>query len=236
MEVTKIFLVFSFIAAIRAGEGEKLCPRVHFLEIDLDPEIGIPIEKDCAFSHNCAKVKCEAKVSGHKLTMSAELKKCDEHLMLAVTLKEPQSDLDWSHTLRDGEKAKLPYKPKSFSGGYNPVSHASLFIKVGIKKSNGSNFNYTVALVGQVTVFGETSHINFVLLQGKSPSFSTGDCGSWFSRQPGYIKGLVIGIPLFILVLVGIVVAVWCYRRRREGLTFTIGKSRVPMQQLINEI
>jgi len=115
------------------------------LEIDLDPEIGIPIEKDCAFSHNCAKVKCEAKVSGHKLTMSAELKKCDEHLMLAVTLKEPQSDLDWSHTLRDGEKAKLPYKPKSFSGGYNPVSHASLFIKVGIKKSNGSNFNYTVS-------------------------------------------------------------------------------------------
>ena len=63
--------------------------------------------------------------------------------MLAVTLKEPQNDMDWSHTLRDGEKAKLPYRPKSLGGG--SLSHASFFIKVGIKKTNGSNFIYTVS-------------------------------------------------------------------------------------------
>ena len=50
-----------------------------------------------------------------------------------------------------------------------------------------------VALVGQVTVFGETSHINFVLLQGKSPSFSTGDCGEYpvFKAEVGLFKRLM---------------------------------------------
>ena len=122
---------------LTAGEGEEHCPQVQFFS-------GIPIlEKDCVFRHNCAKVKCVAKGNGHKLTMTVELKKCDEHLMLTVTLKEPQKDLDWSHNLRDGEKAKLPSTPKSLGGG--SLSHASFFIKVGIKKTNGSNFNYTVS-------------------------------------------------------------------------------------------
>ena len=134
MDLHKNFTVTEFLVfLLTAGESEKHCPQVHFFS-------GIPFpEKDCVFNHNCAKVKCVAKGNGHKLTMSAELKKCDEHLMLTVTLKEPQSDLDWSHTLKDGEKAKLLY---TFGGG--AVSHASLFIKVGIKKTNGNNFNYTV--------------------------------------------------------------------------------------------
>ena len=137
MDPYKNFMVTEFsVFLLTAGESEKHCPQVHF------GFSGNPIfEEDCVFSHNCAKVKCVAKSKfGHKFTMTVELKKCDEHLMLTVTLKDPQSDLDWSHTLKDGEKGKLP---KSFGGGV--VSHASLFIKVGIKKTNGNNFNYSVS-------------------------------------------------------------------------------------------
>ena len=80
---------------------------------------------------------------GHKLTLTLKINKCQEPLTATVTLKDPESSLDWSHTLKDGEKAEVPTNTRSFTGDL-PVSDASLFIKVGLKKINGSNINYTV--------------------------------------------------------------------------------------------
>ena len=81
---------------------------------------------------------------GHKLTMILKINRCTEPLTAAVTLQQPESNLDWLHTFKDGEKAKLSVLPSSFSGGLT-VSNATLYIKVGLKKTSGSNLNYTVS-------------------------------------------------------------------------------------------
>lgn len=80
---------------------------------------------------------------GHKLTVILKINKCTEPFTATATIRLPGRDLDWSHTFKDGEKAKLPVLPSSFSG--LGVTDATLFIKVGLKKMNGSNLNYTVS-------------------------------------------------------------------------------------------
>ena len=63
-----------------------------------------------------------------------------------MLLKNSLYDLDWSHTFKDGEKAKLKVNPGMLPGG-SEVSDDSLFIKVGLQKMNGSNLNYTVSKI-----------------------------------------------------------------------------------------
>jgi len=106
--------------------------------------------------------------------MILKINRCAEPLTATVTLQQPESNLDWSHTFRDGEKAKLPVLPSSFSGGLT-VTDATLYINVGLKKTNGSNLNYTVAMVGQVTVSDEVDPVNVTLLTGQAP-VPTGNC------------------------------------------------------------
>ena len=100
---------------------------------------------ECVSSNQCSKVTCVAATSDsadHKLTVGFEVDKCGQSLSGKVTLKQP-GVLDWSHTLGDGEKAKLPAVPGAFSGGLE-VSHASLFIKVGLQEMKGNKVTFTV--------------------------------------------------------------------------------------------
>ena len=112
------------------------CPQPNFAP-------SVPGEKHCTLSHHCSKVNCSLSGDGHKLTLTLKINKCQEPLTATVTLKDPESSLDWSHTFKDGEKAAIPTNTSSFTGGL-PVSDASLFIKVGLKRINGSNIHYTV--------------------------------------------------------------------------------------------
>ena len=96
----------------------------------------------CVSSNKCSKVTCVAESDGHKLTVGFEVNKCGQSLSGKVTLKEPD-DLDWSHTLGDGEKAKLPVVPHSFTGQLQ-VSDASLFIKVRLQEVQENHVNFTV--------------------------------------------------------------------------------------------
>ena len=79
---------------------------------------------------------------------------------------------------------------------------------------------------------------DFVLLYLTLGEKGTG--GKWFSKQPTSVKVLVIVIPVVVLVLAALGVAFYCYRNREGRLRFPIhisrGDSRVPMQQLANEI
>ena len=80
-----------------------------------------------------------------KLTLSVELNfKCDEPLSATVSLKGT-SNLDWSITFEDGEKAKLPVIPSILIMEL-PVANASLFVHVGLRKLSGGNLNYTVRI------------------------------------------------------------------------------------------
>ena len=97
----------------------------------------------CVSSNQCSKVTCVVATADHKLTVGLEVNKCGQSLRGKVTLKEPDV-LDWSHSLGDGEKAKLPAVPGSFTGDLE-VSHASLFIKVGLQEMKGNKVNFTVS-------------------------------------------------------------------------------------------
>ena len=80
---------------------------------------------------------------GYKLIVILKINGCKEPLTATVTLQQPESKWDWSHTFKNGEKAQLPTMPGSFTGGLT-VTDASLFIKVGLEKMDGNNLNYTV--------------------------------------------------------------------------------------------
>ena len=129
--------IISFFAAAESGKDSEQCPKVAFL-----PAIS---EKhgSCVLSNNCNKVKCVTQDNRHKFTITVKINKCDNPLTATVKLQQPDTDLDWSHTLKDGEKAKVPTKSSSFTGGL-PVNNAALFIQVGLKKMNGTSVNYTV--------------------------------------------------------------------------------------------
>ena len=132
---------------VAAEESDKKCPKANFL-----PDIPARQREfltHCDFSNHCSKVTCITKGGGHKLTVGVEIKKCDDEPHAAtVSLKDPSNDVDWSHTLKDGEKAKLKVTPSMFTGGL-PVTDASLFIKVGLKKINGSSLDYTVSNISK---------------------------------------------------------------------------------------
>lgn len=96
----------------------------------------------CVFSNQCSKVTCVAESGGNKLTVGFEVKKCGQSLISKVTLKHPD-DLDWSHSLGDGEKAKIPITPGSFTG-QQQVSDASLFMQVRLQELKGNSVNFTV--------------------------------------------------------------------------------------------
>jgi len=83
---------------------------------------------------------------GHKLRVILKINNCNELLTATVILQQPEKDLDWSHTFKDGEKAKLPDMPYSFSGGLTVTDAASLFTLVGLKKTNRNSLNYTVRI------------------------------------------------------------------------------------------
>lgn len=96
----------------------------------------------CVFSNQCSKVTCVSESGGYKLTVGFEVKKCGQSLIGKVTLKHPD-DLDWSHSLGDGEKAKIPTMPGSFTGQLQ-VSDASLFVQVRLQEMKGNSVNFTV--------------------------------------------------------------------------------------------
>lgn len=101
-------------------------------------------------------MECVAEVNGHKLTTGFEANKCKQSLKAKVTLQEPEDDLDFSHTLGDGEKAKLPVTPRSFTGEIS-VSDVSLFVKVKLRETPGNNVNFTVRRLPDAIA---TKHIN----------------------------------------------------------------------------
>ena len=82
---------------------------------------------------------------GHNLTLGVKLKKCHEPPSVTVTLKQAQDNgnLNWSHSLKDGDKIKVPTSGKSFTGGL-PVTESAIYVQVGLKKVNGSHINYKV--------------------------------------------------------------------------------------------
>lgn len=100
----------------------KQCPAVKF--IPEEPDAG-----KCFFSQKCSKLKCVAEAGGHKLTAGLKVSRCGKSLVASVKLQQPEVDLDWFERLKDGEKAKLPIKASSFSGGL-AVSDAKLYVQV----------------------------------------------------------------------------------------------------------
>ena len=60
-----------------------------------------------------------------------------------VTLKQPENNLTWSATLKDGEKAKLDEIPSMLTGEI-PVSNDSFFVRVGLRKHGEQLLDYTV--------------------------------------------------------------------------------------------
>ena len=82
---------------------------------------------------------------GHNLTLGMKLKKCHVPPTVTVALKQAQGDsnLNWSHSLKDGDKIEVPTSGESFSGGL-PVTESAIYVQVGLQKINGSHINYTV--------------------------------------------------------------------------------------------
>lgn len=221
----------------KGGEGgsmhTKQCPAVKF--IPEEPDAG-----KCFFSQKCSKLKCVAEAGGHKLTAGLKVSRCGKSLVASVKLQQPEVDLDWFERLKDGEKAKLPIKASSFSGGL-AVSDAKLYVQVQLKEIQDNKVNFTVTLVGHVTALGETTSVNTVLIQGQIFVSSVADCGSWFSEQSTAVKVLVILVPLTAGILVALTVAFCCCKRGRDGtrLYVNIFKSRndgFGMRRLSNDI
>jgi len=114
---------------------------------------------------------------GHNLTLGMKLKKCHVPPTVTVALKQAQDDsnLNWSHSLKDGDKIKVPTSGKSFSGGL-PVTESAIYVQVGLQKINGSHINYTVSLVGHMTIYDKRSPVKVLLLQGQMPMWKREDC------------------------------------------------------------
>ena len=106
---------------------------------------GVQGQKQCTFNHHCRNVDCIVSSEGHNLTLGMKLKKCHEPPSVTVMLKQAQDNgnLNWSHSLKDGDKIKVPTSGESFSGGL-PVTESAIYVQVGLKKINGSHINYTV--------------------------------------------------------------------------------------------
>lgn len=134
-------------------------------------------QKQCTFNHHCRNVNCIVSSEGHNLTLGMKLKKCHEPPSVTVTLKQAQDNgnLNWSHSLKDGDKIKVPTSGKSFTGGL-PVTESAIYVQVGLKKVNGSHINYKVSLVGHVTIYDTTSPLKVLLLQGQMPMWKRKDC------------------------------------------------------------
>ncbi|KAL9965762.1 hypothetical protein ACROYT_G029606 [Oculina patagonica] len=214
------------------SDHSKQCPAVDMIPSDPNTP------SKCVYSDHCSNVKCSVAAEGHKLTVGFEANKCKKSLTAKVTIQQT-GGLDWSHTLKDGEKAKLKAPPSSFTGGI-PVSDASLFVKVKLRETQGNNVNFTVMIVGTVTIADKTEPVNAVLLQGELP-ISTDDCGTWFSRQSSGVKAAVIVVPIVIIIVISLaLVAFFCYKRRQDGTRFMVdifsGRDKHGMQRLDNEL
>lgn len=134
-------------------------------------------QKQCTFNHHCRNVNCIVSSEGHNLTLGVKLKKCHVPPTVTVALKQAQDDgnLNWSHSLKDGDKIKVPTSGESFSGGL-PVTESAIYVQVGLKKINGSHINYTVSLVGHMTIYDKRSPVKVLLLQGQMPMWKRKDC------------------------------------------------------------
>ena len=73
------------------------------------------------------------------------MSRCGKSLVASVKLQQPDEDLDWSERLKDGEKAKLPIKASSFTGGL-AVSDAKLFVQVHLREMQDNRVNFTVSI------------------------------------------------------------------------------------------
>ncbi|KAK2566645.1 hypothetical protein P5673_009305 [Acropora cervicornis] len=106
-----------------------------------------------------------------------KLKKCHVPPTVTVALKQAQGDsnLNWSHSLKDGDKIEVPTSGESFSGGL-PVTESAIYVQVGLQKINGSHINYTVSLVGHMTIYDKRSPVKVLLLQGQMPMWKREDC------------------------------------------------------------
>ena len=82
---------------------------------------------------------------GHKLAVNMKINECQEPLSATVTIKQNEQDenLNWSHTLKDGEKVEVPTSSKNFTGDLK-VTESAIFIQVGLRKIDESIVNYTV--------------------------------------------------------------------------------------------
>ena len=66
------------------------------------------------------------------MTITVKIDKCHEKFSANVALKRKASDLDFSHTFKDGEKKKLPASSKDITG--MGASNVDLYLEVGLKK------------------------------------------------------------------------------------------------------
>lgn len=136
---TELLKLYIFLGNERRNYGSTSnCPQTNFL-----PSIPAPEAKHCDYSRDCSKIDCVVRQDPDKLRVILKLNTCKVPWNATVTLKQPESNLNWSATLKDGEKAKLDVTPSMLTGGI-PVSNASFFVHVGLRKHGEQLLDYTV--------------------------------------------------------------------------------------------
>ena len=136
---TELLKLYIFLGNERRNYGSTSnCPQTNFL-----PSIPAPKAKHCNYSRDCSKIDCVVRQDPHKLRVVLKLNTCKVPWNATVTLKQPESNLTWSATLKDGEKAKLDEIPSMLTGGI-PVSNDSFFVRVGLRKHGEQLLDYTV--------------------------------------------------------------------------------------------
>jgi len=217
-------------------DGDK-CPT-----IDLPPSIG----GRCHVSDFCSKITCEANVNEKPATIIFQVNRCEKPLTATLTIKSPGFSVDWSHTFKDGDIIKLP----ADTGGLSSVAKFSVSLKVALKRE-GKKLRFKLELMGDADVpfLHSLDHpFDATLLEGEIP-LSSKQCGfsAWYNKQPRYIKILMIAGPIMafiFLFLLTVCCCRMCKRRAPERLQVKLPshrpqisstKSKVPMQQLVNE-
>lgn len=173
-----LFIILAFISASCAENR-----RNHHLPSSCPQPVFAPSvsgQKQCNFSDHCSKVECIVSSGGHKLAVNMKINECQEPLSATVTIKQNEQDenLHWSHTLKDGEKVEVPTSSKNFTGDLK-VTESAIFIQVGLRKIDESIVNYTVTMVGHVTVYGKVNPVNVLLLQGEVPMWNRNNCSQY---------------------------------------------------------
>ncbi|KAK2566643.1 hypothetical protein P5673_009303 [Acropora cervicornis] len=204
------------------GDGGDInCPSIVF-----PPELG----GSCRVRDFCSKVTCVAHVRKKQVRITFQINRCEQPLTATVTFKSHGFSVDWSYTFKDGDVIKLPQDDKRLSY----VGKLTISLKLELMGDADESLNrqfHTTPLDGQM------------LLSSNYCGFS-----AWFSRQPQYIKILIITGPVLALICFFLFAACGCcncWKRRAPArlqvnipshrLQISPVKNKLPRQRLINE-